>query len=207
EIVQRNLTITTLFDDPVLEFAGDGIDPYYKWIEITLDFDPSAPQPRYRMNGGAWQTYTEPMLFEQPGNFLIEYRNGSTQPIFSKSFVIVEDPEEPIISIEGTQEGLFFIDETTLTILKQDEFDTISYRIHNGTNWTNWLTYDAPLQFKQNRDFTIEYKAINRAGIETEVSDVRIRVRIPAVEDNPFVIRNGENVYYYNTTTPVALPT
>src|SRR5690606_32588791 len=84
EIVQRNLTITTLFDDPVLEFAGDGIDPYYKWIEITLDFDPSAPQPRYRMNGGAWQTYTEPMLFEQPGNFLIEYRNGSTQPIFSK---------------------------------------------------------------------------------------------------------------------------
>src|SRR5690554_1478879 len=205
--VQQNLRIVSNYDAPTIETAGDGIDPDYEWLEITIIFDENAPEPRLRVNGGAWMQYTEPLLFEQVGNYTLEYRNGPTEAIFSKSFRIVEAPGEVIMTLEGASEDGIYIEPVIVTLETTKQADTISYRVYNGSNWSDWQPYTGSFTLTNNANYRVAYKAVAPSGAESDEVEERIRVNIPITEDNPFVIRNGENVYYYQTNTPVELPT
>ena len=205
--VQQNLRIVSSYTTPTLEIAGDGVDPNYDWLEVIINFDQNAPEPRYRMNGGSWIQYTEPLLYEQPGNYILEYRNGVNEPIFSKAFSIVEGPGEATITIDGTLEGNTYQGPVTLSLSKENDNDKIEYRLHNGNTWTTWNPYIGEINLTNTATYVVAYKVISKSGTESEEFEVRIRVFIPITEDNPFVIRNGQNVYYYQTNTPVALPT
>src|SRR5690606_1568030 len=103
-------------------------------------------------------------------------------------------------------EGIYYVSPTILSFVAQAG-NTIKYRMHNGVSWGSWTTYTEPLTFNYNGTFTVQYKAVNAGGIESEVEEVRIRMNMPYNEDNQYVIRDGQFVYYYNTQTPVELPT
>lgn len=205
--IQQNLRIVSNYTDPTIQIAGDGVAPNFEWLEVDIQFDPNAPEPRYRMNGGAWQQYVEPILYEQLGHYTLEYRNGPQEKIFSYQFNIVEGPGEVTVILNGTEEDGYFIEPVEVILEAENETDTISYRIHNGIDWSEWKTYTESFIFTESANFRVEYKSIAENGIESDVLDVRVRVRIPLTEDNQFVVRNGQKVTYYQTDTPVELPT
>src|SRR5690606_31731729 len=60
------------YAQPTLELVGEGEDPNYTWLEITINAQ--SPQPQFRINGGAWQNYTTPVDFAQSGTYKFEYR-------------------------------------------------------------------------------------------------------------------------------------
>ncbi|WIF88747.1 family 10 glycosylhydrolase [Acholeplasma laidlawii] len=206
-IFTRTFNIIEVLDEPTLEITGDGVDPNYDWLEITINFDPNAPEPRYRMNGGSWIQYLEPILFEQVGHYTIEYRNGPLEPIYNKVFNIVEGPGEVTVGIEGNLVDDTYIGPVTVTLTPDNSADTIEYRLYNGQNWTTWFNYTSPITLSTTARHRVKYRVTSMSGIVSEEVEVKIKVDIPITEDNPFVVRNGQNVYYYQTNTPVALPT
>lgn len=205
--IQQNLRIVSSYTTPTLEIAGDGVDPNYDWLEITINFDQNAPEPRYRMNGGAWIQYVEPILFEQVGHYTMEYRNGPLEPIYSKTFNIVEGPGEVTVDIQGNLVEGTYIGPVTVTLTPNQSTDKIEYRLYNGQNWTAWSNYTSPIEIATTANHRVAYRVTSQSGIVSDDVEIRVPVSIPITEDNPFVIRNGQNVYYYQTNTPVALPT
>src|SRR5690606_24736372 len=79
--------------------------------------------------------------------------------------------------------------------------------LYNGQNWTAWSNYTSPIEIATTANHRVAYRVTSQSGIVSDDVEIRVPVSIPITEDNPFVIRNGQNFYYYQTNTPVALPT
>ncbi|MCR3905412.1 MAG: family 10 glycosylhydrolase [Tenericutes bacterium] len=199
--------VDEIYPDPTISIEGVGIDPYYQNVEITLLSD--APSISYRINDGVWTTYTTPFTIDTEGEYTILYRNDdSVQNIVSKDIIIDQTPpSDPVITITGNQEGIYYIEETVIELSPIDIDDSTMYRLHNGSTWTSWRLYDDPIILALNATYKIEYYAQDKALNTSEVIGEFIRLAIPPSENNRFVIRNGEYVNYYQTDIPVELPT
>lgn len=199
--------IQDVFEDPIISLTGDGIDPYYQSAEVTLTSD--APLMSYKINDGEWINYVTPFTIDQEGSYQISARNeDGLQNVISKEIMIDQSvPNDPVITITGEKEGLYYIEETTVELTSSDENDTIYYRLHNGTNWTSWQEYDQILELIFDGNFTLEYYAKDQALNVSEVVDERFRLSLPPNENNRFIIRDGDAVTYFQTDTPIELPT
>ncbi|VEU82817.1 family 10 glycosylhydrolase [Acholeplasma hippikon] len=191
-------------NDPILGVAGDGNDPYYTWLELTLD--PKTSTTQYRINNGAWTVYNDPVEFRTPGTYKFEYRAGTNGNILVKQFTIVSPVSVPTIELEGSLDDFYYKSEVKVT-LGAAEGEKIFYRIHNGSSWSNYTEYTEPFMIKNNGTYSIEFYSQNLALEQSEKESKIVRVDIPYNENNPYVIRNGQNVFYYNTNIPVELPT
>lgn len=163
----------------------------------------------YKINDGEWINYVTPFTIDQEGSYQISARNeDGLQNVISKEIMIDQSvPNDPVITITGEKEGLYYIEETTVELTSSDENDTIYYRLHNGTNWTSWQEYDQILELIFDGNFTLEYYAKDQALNVSEVVDERFRLSLPPNENNRFIIRDGDAVTYFQTDTPIELPT
>ncbi|BCR36832.1 family 10 glycosylhydrolase [Mariniplasma anaerobium] len=196
-----------VFDDPIISLTGVGTDPYYQSVETTLTSD--APSMSYKINDGDWIAYTSPFTIDQEGSYQISVRNeDGLKHVVSREVIIDQTiPNEPVITITGEKEGLYYIEETTVTLSSLDDTDTIYYRLHNGTSWSTWKVYNQSIEFIFEGNFTLEYYAQDQALNTSEVLDERLRLALPPTENNRFVVREGEVVNYFQTDTPIELPT
>ncbi len=199
--------IQEAFDDPVISLNGQGIDPYYQSVDIELSSE--APSISYKINDGDWTTYTSLFTIDQEGSYQLSVRNeDGLKNVVIKEFTIDQTvPEDPVVLITGEKEGIYYVVETTIELSSTDENDVIYYRLHNGTNWTTWQTFDELIELIFDGNYTIEYYAQDQALNTSEVLDVRIRLALPPTENNRFVVRDQEAVTYFQTDTPVELPT
>lgn len=196
--------VPACYPEPTLTLEGEGNPPYYQ--NATLHLTGSTAMS-YRINGGSWIPYESPIEFDQDGHYLFEYRNeDACQTVYQESFEIIQAIGDPIIEIEGTSDGWYFTEVTTVTLIPADPLDTLYYRIHNGSSWTPWLIYQEPLVFEVNATYTLEFYAKDRALNQTETFEQRIRLNIPPSDDNQWIYRDGQIVRYYQSNVPVELP-
>jgi uncharacterized lipoprotein YddW (UPF0748 family) len=202
-----NDTNPEIFPDPIISIIGEGNDPYYQSAEITLTSD--APLMSYKINNGDWTTYTIPFNIDQEGVYQLSVRNeDELKNVITKEITIDQTiPNDPVITITGEKEGLYYIEETTVELSSSDENDSIYFRLHNGTSWSSWQEYDQAINLVFDGNFTLEYYAQDRALNTSEVLDERLRLSLPPIENNQFIIRDGEAVTYFQTDTAVELPT
>lgn len=120
--------------------------------------------------------------------------------------ITIPDTEKPVISIDKNKTGDFYNEPIQIELSTSEPALSIYYRIHNGSVWSQWIKYDGPIQINKYGKYTIEYKSKNALDEESPVGSEIIELRVPFIEDNQFVERNGEYVYFNGTNTKVELP-
>ena len=208
ELVSRIFDIVVQsYPDPTISIDGIGNDPFYQSAEITINGD--APIISYKIDDGNWQTYTTPFTLDQEGDYVITVRNedGLQKEIVKQITIDQTPPTDPIITITGEKEGLYYLEETSVDLSAENGTDEIFYRLHNGNSWSDWALYEDTIWLVLNATYTLDYYARDGALNETELLSERIRLSIPPSENNRFVIRDGDYVNYYQTNTPIELPT
>lgn len=195
------------YPDPVISVTGTGQAPYYKQAVITLQSD--SPVIQYRLNGGNWITYQDPFLLDTEGTYLIEFMNQDGCQVLKSHTVHIDKtpPIMPIVDITGNLQGNEYVDPVQVNLSTDNTEDTIFYRIHNGRTWSGWSVYTTPIMLELNATYMIESYAKDRALNESAIGEIIIRLNIPPMEDNPYVVRDGQYVTYYNTDVKVQLPT
>ncbi len=209
DVVTKTVKVVAgLYDNPILAIEGEGTDPIYQ--SATVSFSHEAPEMVYRINEGEWITYTDPLVFDDEGLYVIEYKNVEEDAILNSKTITIDQssPETPAIDFDGTYDGeRFYLTAVDVTLLTEEEAN-IRYRFLNEDYlFTSWLTYTGPITFSRNGTNRILFEAIDLAGNVSERGDVLFYIKIPPIEDNLYVVRGGENVTYNGTSTPIELPT
>ena len=203
------LSVTTqysCYNTPELNITGTGVFPNYQDTTVSISSD--SPIIEYKINDGNWSVYLEPLLFDTEDEYTVYYKNDDECGTeYSETFNIdLTNPSDPTISIVGPFDGTYYTEEITVELLTDDPLNTIIFRLHNGSSWSNWTTYNEILTIGLNATYTIEYYTVDKALNESYVIEERIRVNIPPNENTFFVIRDGNLVDYYGTSTPIELP-
>lgn len=193
------------YDDPTITLSGTGNDPYYKELTITLNSDTSM---MYKINDGTYTEYTSAIVFDTDGVYTVYYKNNdSCGTVFSREFTIDNvAPSDATISISGDYDGVKYYTSATTITLSALANETIKYRVHNGTSWTNWTTYNEPIELIFTGYFYVAYQVLDQAGNSSEVTEAKVRLDLPVNEENIFVIRDGKVVTYYDSNTVIELP-
>lgn len=206
EEVNKLITVVqACYANPVITIDGEGNPPYYRNATVTITSD--APHVSIRSNGGDWQPYTEPLVLTEAGEILIEARNeDACKDVVSQTIILMTaSPDKPTIDVLGAYDGRYYTEPVQVSIHGSAEA-TLMYRVHNGLVWSSWQAYSTPLELTANATYTVQAYAVDQAGNVSETVEERIRLNVPPREDNPFVIRNGQKVTYYQSSTPVSLP-
>jgi uncharacterized lipoprotein YddW (UPF0748 family) len=207
---ETTLSVTLVeecYDAPQLTLVGTGTDPYYQSATVTLTGDTTV---LVKINDGTYSMYTAPLEFNNDGEFTIFYKNDDACSIeFSRTFNIdTIAPVDATTTITGDYDGTrYYTSVTDVSIETTESNVSILYRVHDGSTWTNWRSYTTPLHFIYTANYTIEYYTQDRAGNNSETTSLRVRLLLPKTETNPFVIRDGSVVTYYNSTNQIQLPT
>ncbi len=205
DVLSLNI-IPLCYTDPVINISGIGTESTYQNATVIITSD--SPVVSYKINDGDWTTYTTSLDFSTEGTYTVYYRNNDeclTQ--FSETFSIDQtNPIDPVMNISGTFDGIYYTDEISVELTTIDPLNTIIYRIHNGASWTSWEEYTSEFDIIFNSTYYVEFYTIDQALNESAIVEERIKVNIPPSEDNIFVIRDGNTVNHYDTSTPVELP-
>ncbi len=206
EVSQLITLVNNCYPAAEVDVLGTGNYPYFQ--EATVDIN-GQTTVLYRINGGEWLTFNDTLSFTTEGTYIIDYKNNDSCGVVRSETVHIDKtaPSDPILQVTGTLEGKFYIDRTTVDLTEAAANDTIKYRLHNGTSWTSWQNFTDEIILRSTGNYTLEYYSIDQAGNASEVVNVLVRLLIAPSETNEFVERNGDYVTYYNTNTPVGLPT
>ncbi|WP_158299555.1 OmpL47-type beta-barrel domain-containing protein [Paenibacillus antri] len=130
-------------------------------------------QTEYRVNGGAWNVYTGPILLAQDGIVTYEYRSvdnaGNVEA--SKFMELKLDRTAPVTLYHfdpifaTSKQGKQYISGFVTTLQASDAQDgsgtkTTRYRINGGA----WMTYAAPFAAQAGITKTVEYYSEDQAG-------------------------------------------
>src|SRR5690606_9971528 len=133
-----------------------------------------------------WNEYSNPIDFDQAGEYEIEYRAtddmGNTSDVKKATFTveIVEDNDPPTATAEVTgaedQRG-FFVLGATLNLSADDGEEgtgvaSIEYRVNGG----NWQTYNNPVSFNDPGVYTVDYRATDLLDNRPEPETITFRV-------------------------------
>ncbi len=173
----------TFFDSATLTFAaGDvgcaGVD--------TVE---------YRIGGtGEWQTYGEPIAFDEPGTYTVEYRatdrmdNVSAAKQATFTVAQLDDDAAPAVTgaVSGSQNADgHYVAPAAVAIEATDALSpiaSIEYRVNQEEDWTQVdfdgedLTAALEEEFADTGFHFVEFRATDDAGNVSEIGDVRFSV-------------------------------
>ncbi|HYT01204.1 MAG TPA: alkaline phosphatase family protein [Thermoplasmata archaeon] len=120
----------------------------------------------YRVDGGAWQAYTAPLVLSDGRHVIEAYATdvaGNVEPLRSASVAIDTSPPSTATSVLGTMGNVgWFISNATVSLASTDAISgvaTISYRLDGGA----WTIYTGPLTLGDGRH-ALQYRASDLAG-------------------------------------------
>lgn len=206
---ETTLSVTTqsaCFADPIINIAGTGSIPSFQDATVSLSGESSTIF--YKIDDGSWNTYSTPLVFDTEGEYIVYYKNDDECSVTLDSTIYIDQtvPNDPTIDIVGSFDGTYYTEEITVDLLTDDSANNIMYRLHNGSTWSSWIEFSGALDIIFNATYTIEYYTVDQALNESEIMSTRIKVKIPPNENSLFVVRDGNIVNYYGTSTPIDLP-
>jgi plastocyanin len=141
----------------------------------------------YQLDGGAWTAYTAPVVVSAVGDHMLHYRAtdvaGNASPEGMVSFSVVEEGGEedttpPTVTAEvsGEQDAEGnYVDSATVTVTATDAdsgVELVEYEIDD----TGFHPYTGPVTVTEPGDHTVQFRATDAAGNESETGSVPFRV-------------------------------
>ncbi len=209
ESEERSISFTVqeeYYEAPTISLSGTGNDPYFQEVTATISSDTTV---LYKINDGEYLTYSSPISFTEEGTYTISYKNDdSLGTVNTRDFIVdTTAPDNATVTITGEYDGEKYYTSATTVSLVSAEGMVIKYRIHNGETWSSWSTYTEPISLVFTANYYVAYTVTDQAGNESDVTEERIRLKLPQTEDNVYVVRDGEIITYYDSTVQIELPT
>src|SRR5690606_39064223 len=159
---------------------GDYVGVVGVTIEAT-DEESGVPSIEYAIGDGDWTPYEQTLAINDPGDYTLRHRAtdnaGNTSEAASVSFTLVEpdQPDEtpPEVSASVDGDGTQTV---TLTLTATDDDSgvaSIEYSTDGGSTWT---AYTAPVEFTDEGEVTVQYRATDNAGNTSEPGSVTFTV-------------------------------
>jgi uncharacterized cupredoxin-like copper-binding protein len=140
----------------------------------------------YSLDGGAWTTYTAPVVVNTVGEHMLHHRAtdvaGNTSPEGMTGFTVVagggEDTTPPTVSAElsGEQDADGnYVGGATVTVTASDAgsgIASVEYEIDD----TGFQPYTSPVTVSAPGDHAVQYRATDAAGNASETGSVPFRV-------------------------------
>jgi hypothetical protein len=141
----------------------------------------------YQLDGGAWTAYTAPVVVSTVGDHMLHYRatdvDGNASPEGMVSFSVVEEggeedttPPTVTAQVSGEQDAEGnYVDSATVTVTATDEgsgVQLVEYEIDD----TGFHTYTGPVTVTEPGDHTVQFRATDTAGNESQTGSVPFRV-------------------------------
>ncbi len=203
------------------ERDGDGAYVGSATVELTASDDSGVAGVEYELDDTGFQSYSDPVTVEEPGDHSVQYRAtdtaGNTSSVGSVSFTVVEptpeDTTPPEVSAEVTGEqdaGGNYLDSATVTVTATDADSGVA-SIEYALNDAGFTAYASPVTVDESGDHTMRYRATDEAGNTSTVGSVSFTVVEPPPEDTtpPEVSadvtgeRDGDGAYIGSTTVTV----
>ena len=163
---------------------------YTSAVTVTLtatDATSGVASTSYRLDGGAWQTYSAAVSVATDGSHTLEYNStdtaGNVEATRSESFGVDLTGPTTTMSVAGTSgSGGWYTSAVTVTLTSADSGSgagPIRYRVDGGS----WATYSSPFSIAQEGTHTVEYNATDAVGNAEAVktSSVNIDTVAPTV--------------------------
>ncbi|KQX58725.1 OmpL47-type beta-barrel domain-containing protein [Paenibacillus sp. Root444D2] len=155
---------------------------YIHPVNVTIETVNGIPEDNkieYRINQGAWTTYSSAINVNTDGTHTVEYRRVGEEGIPGKvkSTIIKLDAQAPVTTaatspIDG--KNGWYISSPTVTLAATDNTSVTQtvYRI-DGSGWS---TYSQPVTWSVYGVHSLEYKSIDQAGNEEAVKSISLKV-------------------------------
>jgi 2',3'-cyclic-nucleotide 2'-phosphodiesterase (5'-nucleotidase family) len=186
-------------------------------VKVTLtatDVTSGIAKTEYRVNNGAWTTYSTPVSFTNNGAYVVEYRStdvaGNLEAIKAVTFSIAKqsalDTKAPVTTVVldpsqpgGT--GGWNVTDVTITLSVIDDVSGVAkseYRINGGS----WVAYAAMFSLTNEGSYVIDYRSTDSAGNveQAKTANINIDKTIPSTTYKFNNLPTGSNGWY-NTKT------
>jgi plastocyanin len=151
----------------------------------------------YRVNSDAeadWQPYTEPVDFDEPGTYSVDYRAtdefGNVSEVGAADFVVVHVDDSDAPTVTGAVAGPrndqgYYVSPATVTIDAEDDFSAISsieYRVNQEEAWTKvdfdgeGFSEQTSKQFADSGFHFVEFRATDESGNTSEPQNLSFSV-------------------------------
>ncbi|TAK36112.1 MAG: hypothetical protein EPO21_03960 [Chloroflexota bacterium] len=201
---------------PVTSHSLSGLQGNEGWwrsaVQVTLSAYDSASGVKatyYRVNAGAWQTYTSPFSVAGDGLHTLEYYSvdtaGNTENVHSVSPIEIDTtPPATAHAIEGTDWGNGYLGpDVRVALTATDETSGVAVtrfrflRASDGSVVVPWTTYGGPFGAPGDGEFRVEYYSEDRAGNQEQVQSFTLRVSSPRIElsrQHPYLVLMASKV-------------
>jgi len=146
------------------------------------DPDDAVVATQYRVDGGAWQPYSAPVVVTGQGTHTLEYQSvdnaGAWENVQSQSVQIDTTPPTTVCTLAGSEGANgWYLGDVTATLTAQDPDDTVAathWRVDGG----DWQPYSTPLVVSGEGKHTLEYQSLDNSGHWEDVQSQTVRIDI-----------------------------
>ena len=190
-VVQVDVVIDSLGPSASMETDRSSSNGWFDGaVTVTLIgqdlFDDGCPV-HYRLDDGSWLEYTQPLLLEGEGWYVLEYyavdlagNQGATET--NGIGIDMTDPNctSALVGTVGLND--YFISQVTVTIYSSDDgsgVDAAYYRLNGGV----WKEYEGAFTMTVEGSITLDHYAVDRAGNDGEALSrtVKIDTKAPTI--------------------------
>ncbi|WP_454857358.1 OmpL47-type beta-barrel domain-containing protein [Promicromonospora soli] len=147
----------------------------------------------YSLDGGAYAPYTEPVVLDEPGTYVLEHRatdnagNGS-EPGTVNVVVVPADGEDttaPVVTPEiagELDENGAYVGSATVNLAALDAGSGVA-SVEYDLDGAGWAAYTDPVVVEEPGEHTVAYRATDNAGNVSEPGSATFTVVEPSQED------------------------
>ena len=166
-VVRKNTDISLVYKGELFAFQGENTSgPKNEYLGRAAQDDSSVTRIEYSINGAPWSTHDRPLNPDQDGEYEIRMRgvaaDGDTGPVQSLSVSVDATPPKVTIDVRApfrNPDGTESV-EARLDAFDNTEVARIEYRVGEGP----FGEYAGPFALSAYHDYTIDYRAQDRAG-------------------------------------------
>ena len=140
----------------------------------------------YSLDGGAWTTYSAPVVVDTVGDHMLHYRAtdvaGNTSPEGMSEFTVVagggEDTTPPTVTaaVSGDQDADGnYVGSATVTVTATDDGSGVA-SVEYEVDDTGFQPYTSPVTVSDPGDHAVQYRATDAAGNVSATGSVPFRV-------------------------------
>ncbi|SDY89583.1 Ig-like domain (group 3) [Micromonospora pattaloongensis] len=174
----------------------DANGAYVGAATVTLsatDTQSGVDRIEYSLDGAAFTHYHSPLTVNQAGQHTVAYRAtdkaGNTSAPQSVSFTVVAPPAQDTTpptasaSVSGNRDDSgAYVGSATVTLSATDTQSGVD-RIEYSLNGAAYAAYSAPVTLNQPGQYTVSYRATDKAGNTSAPQSVSVRVVAPPSND------------------------
>jgi parallel beta-helix repeat protein len=136
----------------------------------------------YKLNDGAWTTYTEPLVVTEDGEYILYYYSvdlaGNTELTNEVEFMIEHDtiPPETIHNFDGIiGDNYWYMSDVIVKLFAEDDSAGIDYTMYKLDD-TEWQEYTASFLVTEDGEHTLYYYSVDKVGNREVNKSVTLKI-------------------------------